>query len=96
MKILVSVTEGEFILDESVVYLLQAVSGSQDIYFSTDGSAVVANTNTLVGQGILPKVATTKGEPIKISGVATLKAKTAAAGAVMTITRAGSVPAEER
>lgn len=95
-KISASTGDTELTLDPAGEYLLQAESGSQDIYFSTDGSDVVTDTNTLVGQGILPKVGTTKGEPITIAGVAALKVKTAAASAAMTITRAGSFPATER
>jgi hypothetical protein len=94
-KILTTTADEEITLDPAGVYILSN-NGTQDVFFSTDGSTVVANTNTLVGQGMLPKQGTIFGLALWLADVATLKIRSAAATVQVTISRAAFIPATER
>lgn len=94
-KILTTVTDEEVILDPAGVYVLSN-NGAQDVYFSTDGSTVVADTNTLVGQGLLPKQGTIFGFGMWLAGVEILKIRSVATTSQVTISRAAFIPARER
>lgn len=86
----------EVTLNPSGVYGVHNIAGDV-CYFSTNDESPELSTATKAGHGIIEAVATVFGEPVLLSGVATLKLlNDTAETSKIVVTRRGFVPAWRR